>query len=1080
MSTSPFLYATLSGVARAPAGTLLIRTGQGSAWVIYSAGAAGTYVGGQLAVLLVPLQPGQSGPVQTSGFVDPDILSLGSGPAGLVYAGPTPSRQGSQVIGTCDSSGLITLRTAYSTTSVVDTIGGSPWSGTPALGQVPTFNGTGWAPATPTAGGGGATTSTGDTTLPAADGLTPATVTVVSSAGAVKNGPATIAGSFVQVTGISGNILTYLNMGGPANVAPGTPILAGAIVTFGGLPLSQASALLGEQQVQASIAGVLTPTGMRQFINALSQGAHGDVGFDVGGNSGANTDDYALLQAAIDLNAGATTNGQAARPFLFPRSKYSQSIGLLHPTTLYRISAPLCVNDYVSGFGTGGINNTNDVLFDHSGLDNSQDFYGPCIVNGVFSTGASVPLATETVSSTPITCLVIRPTTAGGAYLPLDELLALNHCDGMKQYGLEMWLNPGSDVPPTDTTYFLAQSAGNLGGSLVASAWKWYRRNDGGQQHVVASVTTTTGVYTVSTALGHGLTLSAPNHITWEYDAHFTGRLMLWIGGQQTTNNLSGGTADPLMSVPIPRELALGGTISVVGGNAAFTTSVAQTAPFGLKAADIVNLNGTQATVLTMSGTSGTFTAVYGGATGTYTPVASTIVQQAYESINIGCGGPNSFPDASSGPPGQIGTTGATYHMGLVRLTMATTRYTAPFTPPVTMSANGDGSCVLLVDFGAAEAFPTRQALQSFVIGRSSVYSRNNFPAYLDTQRRARPLPYVSDTRIDGGYFRTAGSAIKGWASKGTRFNNLMWSGGWQGVILEGFSYDASFTNCAGFEMASVPGLTQANGASCDILLGGGSQYSRIIECGCTFGSGNFHVLHGSGTLTVDGGFPNSYKQAAFVHCGNATSVKMTNASYSDELSPLAIAGVIVGPNSQPVVYQYSAGSCEQGSTTGKPIFLFNFPTLAEIKTFCGTTASPGVIKCVPSGGIPNGGYPIEVFSNQDVTNTNPWVDPSGPALVVDRTKIGRHALPMTDADYTMAQNEELYRRLYIPASVTLTAKRKIIMPYHCVNQVWRVQNLSTGGFAVSVIGPSGASFDVPNGAGYTEVYDDGTNMVAA
>ena len=85
-----------------------------------------------------------------------------------------------------------------------------------------------------------------------------------------------------------------------------------------------------------------------------------------------------------------------------------------------------------------------------------------------------------------------------------------------------------------------------------------------------------------------------------------------------------------------------------------------------------------------------------------------------------------------------------------------------------------------------------------------------------------------------------------------------------------------------------------------------------------------------------------------------------------------------------------------------------------------------------------------------------------------------------TDADFTLttsgASPESTNNALQVMSTPSLTATRKLIVPLS-FGQQYTVQNNTTGGQAIQIIGPSGTGVLVPNGATVTVVCD-GTNFI--
>ena len=72
-----------------------------------------------------------------------------------------------------------------------------------------------------------------------------------------------------------------------------------------------------------------------------------------------------------------------------------------------------------------------------------------------------------------------------------------------------------------------------------------------------------------------------------------------------------------------------------------------------------------------------------------------------------------------------------------------------------------------------------------------------------------------------------------------------------------------------------------------------------------------------------------------------------------------------------------------------------------------------------------------------------------------------------TDADFTLttsgASPQSTNNALQVTSEDPLTATRKLIVPLS-FGQKYTVQNMTTGGFAIRIIGPSGTGVLVPNG----------------
>lgn len=119
-------------------------------------------------------------------------------------------------------------------------------------------------------------------------------------------------------------------------------------------------------------------------------------------------------------------------------------------------------------------------------------------------------------------------------------------------------------------------------------------------------------------------------------------------------------------------------------------------------------------------------------------------------------------------------------------------------------------------------------------------------------------------------------------------------------------------------------------------------------------------------------------------------------------------------------------------------------------------------------------------------TESGTWGDAVNQQLTtpVDLSISGTVSLTaMTNADYTLtngdgnAANEARYMALLVPATLTLTAARNIIVP--STSKTYIVRNLTVGGFSVTVKTLSGTGVEVPNGRTMM-LYCDSTNVIVA
>ena len=96
---------------------------------------------------------------------------------------------------------------------------------------------------------------------------------------------------------------------------------------------------------------------------------------------------------------------------------------------------------------------------------------------------------------------------------------------------------------------------------------------------------------------------------------------------------------------------------------------------------------------------------------------------------------------------------------------------------------------------------------------------------------------------------------------------------------------------------------------------------------------------------------------------------------------------------------------------------------------------------------------------------------------LLEQSIAGVRAITMVDANYTLSNYNGVSdeaRKAVLVVSGTNTAARDIIAPL--VTKTYIVKNNTTGGFAINVRAPSGASVSIPNGV-TSAVYCDGTNF---
>jgi hypothetical protein len=102
----------------------------------------------------------------------------------------------------------------------------------------------------------------------------------------------------------------------------------------------------------------------------------------------------------------------------------------------------------------------------------------------------------------------------------------------------------------------------------------------------------------------------------------------------------------------------------------------------------------------------------------------------------------------------------------------------------------------------------------------------------------------------------------------------------------------------------------------------------------------------------------------------------------------------------------------------------------------------------------------------------------SGTIALIDDAIAGTVAVTMTDADYTLTNNNgstDESRRMYLVVSGTLTTTRNVICPG--ASKLYFIKNSTTGGFAITLKRSSGTGVSIPNGHSML-LFCDGTNVI--
>src|ERR1035441_828291 len=91
---------------------------------------------------------------------------------------------------------------------------------------------------------------------------------------------------------------------------------------------------------------------------------------------------------------------------------------------------------------------------------------------------------------------------------------------------------------------------------------------------------------------------------------------------------------------------------------------------------------------------------------------------------------------------------------------------------------------------------------------------------------------------------------------------------------------------------------------------------------------------------------------------------------------------------------------------------------------------------------------------------------------------LGSANVSITDANHTLTANEYASNFLLVTSSVSLTSTRNLVAPLNEGQQL-TIENSTTGGHAIQVIGATGTGITIPNGQ-TVSVTSDGTNYLTA
>jgi Concanavalin A-like lectin/glucanases superfamily len=418
----------------------------------------------------------------------------------------------------------------------------------------------------------------------------------------------------------------------------------------------------------------------------------------------------------------------------------------------------------------------------------------------------------------------------------------------------------------------------------------------------------------------------------------------------------------------------------------------------------------------------------------TMTAAATGTIQQLYcEEVVFGSSGYEVWPGF-----GQANPSDANFHLGVIRMSTGTARYTAPFSPTVANVRIVDVHTNCMVDFANQ---PTAPGMGQYILGTCGLPyfgQTRNTPSWLRIVQAG--FNYNQGfTRIHGlGLYCPQGRAIQSWSSLYLNYYDLYIRRGIQGINLDGYSYNAHIGDDIFFFQTGLGGFQGQNSHSWNILFGNGCQFSKVgATVNTSFSLVQWHIVHTFGDVTCDSSWVNSVNQGMFYSSAAAGGIDLGSLGFTDEgaiirtgvvlLNGTAGNGgaslrwpnglVVIQSSAVPLVKVVQAFACDVGVT------FFNYFAGASMFSFAPSALAPqnGGLPVYASGNLHNAGKII------DDTNGN-----FGPVIVPRQETFGiPHTVSFTaNANLALVQADQLWGSVQVNDGFGIsTPNLQVIVP---------------------------------------------------
>lgn len=789
-------------------------------------------------------------------------------------------------------------------------------------------------------------------------------------------------------------------------------------------------------------------------------------------------DDTVPLQRALDTNSASTD----ADVVLNATANTFSLAAVEGPLTMYQISRPLGMDDQYTSTPSGNVTKRfrgigrNRVGIMPTlltpGNVGTQSWIGPLVICGNMNWNGPVYVTDSTGSWGSATCLVSGGN--GSPYLNYSQW-DTGTLNGLSAMGLEFEWNILSDTPGPGFEYLLATSYGNLlnATSAASSALQIIRTDAFGAKQILAIFVTSNGQFFITLPLDMDFTPNTKQVLGFSYDgAH----AYLALDGQQPlfSSVTATGTSPPAVTftgTPTGAHLfnvvveASGTTYKWNSDGGAYNTG---------------NTIGAPATHALASGVSavfpsGSYIAGQSWTVGTGVPtvaVTGTVSQLWYEELVIGIGGFSSWPQTTN-----VFFSGLNFHLGRGRLSQQAL-FTGPYTPnPSAWTC--DSHTMILHDFAPAnQGSGVRPSFADWVIARTGAESpsgslRSNMPVWLWVH--ANTIPFHDNCEIsDMVLCNPQGQALMMMSASNSYIHGLNIQG-YKCIEWQNFCYPFRIDNTAILSSSGDDGAGM--GQKIGLFCGDGAQGGYI---GANMGYGGklaYYIVSTFGDLWIAASVPQGGQQGVLYVSGSSSVVIAEGMDVDDESGTATYAHYAILSATKCYI---RSGFSDSNSSTNPPCSVK--VGLCQDLNFGSQPAYPAGVPIFSFGPAKNNGIPVQWDGQLDnlAGQTRTIIDPNhiGGVLVPAQEDFGVLALTQADADFTMTQPQQFWGKVAVGG--TQTAKRKMLQAVHNPGKFTEWQNNTSGGFAITIIGPSGTGVDIADDGAWHRVLDDGTNIKAA